>query len=42
VLQCRGMLEPGEWVSGWRTTLIEARGREDGIGVYGGEMGKWQ
>jgi hypothetical protein len=27
-------------VSGWRITLIEAKGRADGMGSCGGETGK--
>jgi hypothetical protein len=28
-----------EWVSGWRSTLIEAKGRRDGMGVVEGKLG---
>jgi len=33
--QCRGMLEQGVWVSGWRSTLVEAKG----MGKKDDEMG---
>jgi hypothetical protein len=30
-----------EWVSGWRSTLIETKRREDGIGVFvEGKLGR--
>jgi hypothetical protein len=29
-----------EWVGGWRSTLLEAKGRGMGWEVHGGEMGK--
>ena len=37
--QCRVMLGQWEWVGGWESTLIEAGGRESGVGVAEGKQG---